>query len=108
MEPVVQIGQLAEYGVPLSATQRKALAAAANRLPARLTIAPGALSDAVIAHVQSAFGKSEILKVRVNSRDRDECELAGIELAEKIGAELVARVGHVVVLYRAALASDGV
>jgi RNA-binding protein YhbY len=86
--------------VGLSAAQRKSLAAAANRLPARINVSPGALGDAVISHIRAALGKSEILKVRVNSRDRDECELVGMELAEKIGGEFVARLGHVVVLYR--------
>lgn len=87
--------------MPLSATERKSFAAAANRLPANTNVSPGQLDDGVIAHIRAAFGKNEILKVRVNSRDRDECELVGMELAEKIGGELVARLGHVVVLYRA-------
>lgn len=86
----------------LSTTERKSLAAAANRLPAKINVSPGSVSEGVIAHIQSAFGKDEILKVRVKSRDRDECELIGMELAEKIGGELIARVGHVVVLYRPA------
>src|SRR5262245_28629515 len=101
VEPARSALPLAEHGMPLSTTQRKSLAAAANRLPAHINVSPGALSDAVIAHIQSAFGKGEVLKIRVNSRDRDECELVGLELAEKIGGELVARVGHVVVLFRA-------
>ena len=85
----------------LTSAQRRALTATANRLPANIHVSPGELGEAVIAHIRAAFGKSEIVKVRVNSRDRDECELVGIELAEKTGGELVARLGHVVVLFRA-------
>jgi RNA-binding protein YhbY len=95
------VGDQAEDDVALTSAQRRALTAAANRLPANIHVAPGELGEPVIEHSRAAFGKSEIVKVRINSRDRDECELVGMELAEKIGGELVARLGHVVVLFRA-------
>ena len=84
----------------LTSTQRRALTAAANRMPANINVSPGGLAETVIAHVRAALGKSEVIKVRVNSKDRDECELIGMELAERVGGEFVTRLGHVVVLFR--------
>lgn len=87
--------------MPLTGKERKALAASANRLEAKIHVSPGALTESVIAHLSTMLGETELLKVRVNSRDRDECDLVGMELVEKLGCEVVSRVGHVLVLYRA-------
>lgn len=88
--------------MPLTSRERKTLAASANRLEAKIHVTPAALTEAVVAHLDAMLRESELLKVRVNTRDRDECDLAGMELVEKLGCEVVARVGHVLVLYRAA------
>lgn len=87
--------------MPLTAKERKTLAASANRLDAKTHVGPNALTDSVIAHLDTMLRESELLKIRVNSRDRDECDLVGLEIAEKLHCEVVSRVGHVLILYRA-------
>lgn len=81
-------------------SKRKELAAKANRLPADVVISADAISDAVVEHVTRAFGKSELLKIRVNTADRSEVDRCACELAARIGGEVVQRVGFVAVLYR--------
>lgn len=86
--------------VPLTTKERKALAASGNRLKATLTLAAGELSDATVAHVQQSFGKHELLKIRINTDDRDECASLAKSLADRIGAELVQVVGRTALLHR--------
>lgn len=84
----------------LTAAQRRELASQANRLSAQVVISSGAVSDAVVAHVSRAFGKGELLKVRINTNDRSEAEATAAALAGRIGGEIVKRLGFVVVIYR--------
>lgn len=86
--------------MPLSAAQRRELSAAANKLSAHIVISAGEVSDAVVAHVARAFGKNELLKVRINTGDRAEADATGELLAERIGGEIIKRLGFVIVLYR--------
>lgn len=86
--------------MPLTAAQRRELATQANRLAAHVVISAGEISDAVVAHVSRAFGKGELLKIRINTSDRIEAESTGTALAERIGGEIVKRLGFVIVLYR--------
>jgi RNA-binding protein len=86
--------------MPLSSGQRRALAARGNRLKASVIISADALSEAAVAHVRSAFGDRELLKVRISTDDREACARATIELAARVPCELVQRVGRVALLYR--------
>ncbi len=95
--------------MPLTAAQRRELASQANRLSAHVVVTAGEVSDAVVAHVSRAFGKGELLKVRINTNDRDEAETTAAALAERIGGEIVKRLGFVAVIYRPQpeIAEDG-
>lgn len=86
--------------MPLTAAQRRELASQANRLSAQVVVSAGEVSDAVVAHVSRAFGKGELLKVRINTTDRAEAESTAAALAERIGGEIVKRLGFVAVIYR--------
>ncbi len=84
----------------LTGKQRRALAAQAHGLKARITLRAEALSDAAIDHVRKALQTRPLLKVRIQTDDRAECDRAAQTLARRIGCLLVQRVGRVVVLYR--------
>lgn len=88
--------------MPLSPKERRTLSAAGNRLAAVTTIAAGELPDGVVAHVRQAFGERELVKVRVQADDRAACGDVGAQLAERVPCEVVARIGRVLLLYRAA------
>ena len=92
--------------MPLSSSERRALAARGNRLKANVVVRADELSDATVAHVRNAFGQKELLKVRISTDDREACSRAAVELAERIPCELVQRVGRVALLYRPAAEAD--
>lgn len=83
----------------LDSKRRRELLAQANRLSASITIHAGEVSPGAVEHVRSAFGKHELLKIRVQADDGDACEATGRRLAEAIPCEWVGRIGRVVVLY---------
>ncbi len=86
--------------MPLSATQRKALAAQANRLKAVVTISADVITPAVIDHVRHCFTERALLKLRINAPSGDECDAAVQRLVAEVPCERIARVGRVAVLYR--------
>lgn len=83
----------------LNGDERRRLAALGNKLTARLVLSPPADAGA-IEHVRRAFGRGELLKVRVNSEDGAECDELGDVLAREIPCEVVNRRGRVLLLFR--------
>jgi RNA-binding protein len=86
----------------LSSAERRALVAKGHRLKARVVIRADEISDSTVAHVRQALAGQELIKVRINTDDRQECLQAAQELAGRIPCELVQRVGRVALLYRPA------
>jgi RNA-binding protein len=93
--------------MPLSSRERRALAARGNRLKASVIIRADELSDATVAHVRNAFGEKELLKIRINTDDREECSRVAVELAARVPCELVQRIGRVALLYRSEAQANG-
>jgi RNA-binding protein len=84
---------------PASAKQRE-LRALANRLKARLIVGHKGLTDSLLAEVRGELGRSELIKVRLDEEDADAAELLAHELAERVPAHLIQRIGRVALLYR--------
>ncbi|MBI5864429.1 MAG: YhbY family RNA-binding protein [Planctomycetes bacterium] len=80
--------------------------AAANRLPTRLAISAGPIDEKTAAHVARAFGDGELIKVRLNTDDRAAAESTAIELAARVEADFVGRVGFVAILHRSRAARE--
>ena len=89
----------------LTSAEKRELKARGNRLDARVTLSERDLSDTAIDHVRRAFGHGDLLKVRVNTRDREICAVVVTKLAERVPCEIVQRVGRVALLYRTPLAN---
>jgi putative YhbY family RNA-binding protein len=85
--------------MPLTATQRRTLAASAHALSPAVTLAESEISDSVAAHVRRQFLTSELIKVRVNTRDRQIFTALVEQLAAKVPCEIVRRIGRVAILY---------
>lgn len=84
----------------LTAMQRKALKARAHHLkPVVMTGAAG-LTDAVLAEIELALERHELIKVRLAGTDRDGHRRANEEICRRTQAALVQSIGHVSVLYR--------
>ena len=86
--------------MPLSAAQRRELAAQGNRPKSAISIAPGELGPSVIEHIRRAFAERELLKVRVATDERTDTASVAEQLAAEVPCEVVQRVGRVLLLYR--------
>jgi len=90
--------------MPLNASRKRELRAAANRLKARIALAGGEPSEDALTNVRRALARTELVKVRVHCEDRQACKSVGDELARRVPCELVSRVGRVLLLYQPAAA----
>ena len=84
----------------LTNAQMRFLRGQAHGLKAQLQIGAKGVSDALVAEVDGALEHHELIKVRVASEDRDARETMIGELAERIGAAVVQKIGKIAVLYR--------
>jgi RNA-binding protein len=85
----------------LTPAQIRFLRGQAHDLKALLQIGGKGLTDAVVAEVDLALEHHELIKVKVAAEDRDARDAMIAALAERSGAALVQRIGHVAILYRA-------
>lgn len=63
-------------------------------------IGKGGLSDNMIASFSDALEKRELIKITVLNNSEDDAKGISEELAKKLRAEIVCRIGHKIVLYR--------
>jgi RNA-binding protein len=85
----------------LTEAQRKYLRGLGHRLQPLARVGNAGLSDAFVAEVDHTLGHHELVKVRVPAGgDREGRDAAITGLAERLGAVLVTRIGHVALLYR--------
>lgn len=84
----------------LTAAQNRFLRGQAHGLKAMLQVGGKGLTDAVVAEVDGALEHHELIKVKIAAEDRDARDALIAALAERSGAALVQRIGHVAVLYR--------
>jgi len=92
--------------MPLTSTQRRTLAASAHTLSPAVTLAESEISDSTAEHVRRQFLATELIKVRVNTRERDVFATVIEQLAAKVPCEIVRRIGRVAILYRPATPAD--
>lgn len=86
----------------LPAADRRRLLAQSHQLAPVATIKDGPPPESVLAHLRTCFATRELLKVRVHADDAVACDRVAAALTGGVPCELVRRVGHVLVLYRAA------
>jgi len=84
----------------LAIRDRKRLRQIAHHLDPVIIVGDHGVSDAVIAETDRALTDHELIKVKVQSGDREERALATAALAGACSAEVVQSIGKVVVLYR--------
>ena len=86
----------------LNEKQKKYLRTLAHpKKPVVITGAAG-VTEALLAEIDVALARHELIKVRVNAADRDERQSMIDAILENSRSELVQRIGHVAVLYRPA------
>lgn len=88
--------------MPLNEKQKKYLRKLAHpKKPVVLTGAAG-ITEPLLAEIDAALARHELIKVRINAADRDERQAMIDAVVENTRSELVQRIGHVAVLYRRA------
>jgi len=85
----------------LSEKQLKFLRGKAHPLKPVIMIGKTGLSAGVTAETERALHDHELIKVRVRTTDREARDALLSELTQQTQSELVTRIGHVAVLYRA-------
>lgn len=86
--------------IALTAAQNRFLRGQAHDLKAMLQVGGKGVTDALVAEIDGALEHHELIKVKVAAADRDERDQLVAQIAERSGAALVQRIGHVAVLYR--------
>ena len=81
---------------------RKLYRAIGHKLHPVLIISNG-LSDNIAAELERALNYHELIKIRVNARDREEKQEILDAINRKHQAELIQLTGHIALLYRPAL-----
>lgn len=86
----------------LSEPQKRHLRKLAHELKPLIIIGNAGFSVAVANELEQTLEHHELIKVRVNAGDREERDAMIAAILKKSRAELVQRIGHIAVLYRAA------
>jgi RNA-binding protein len=84
----------------LTSRERTQLKARAHHLKPIVRVGQAGLSEAFIAELERALTDHELIKVRIDSDDRQARDAAADEICARTEAALVQRVGKVLVLWR--------
>ena len=86
--------------VELTAKDRARLKARAHALEPNVSVGNAGATTAVIAEVERALAKHELIKVKIQGDDRELRKQLGDEIGQATDAAVVHRVGKVVILWR--------
>lgn len=84
----------------LSAAERRQLRRDAHHLKPVVLVGQHGLTAAVEAEIDRALHDHELIKIRYRGEDKSARNTALSAMAETLEADVVASIGHVVVLYR--------
>lgn len=90
----------------LTAKDRRRLSAEGHHLEPKVILAEADVSDNVATRVDAILALHPLMKVRVNTRDREICAAIVSQLAQRVTCEVVQRVGRVALLYREPATAD--
>ncbi|MEM7220878.1 MAG: YhbY family RNA-binding protein [Pseudomonadota bacterium] len=85
----------------MDSSTRKRLRAIAHDLDPVVIVGDAGLSPGVVAETERAIRDHELIKAKVNLEDRGNRKALGDDLAARTGAEVVQRIGKMLVLFKA-------
>ncbi|HFD81605.1 MAG TPA: ribosome assembly RNA-binding protein YhbY [Gammaproteobacteria bacterium] len=83
----------------LTEQQKKRLRGLGHKLKPVILVGAGGLSDSLLEEFDRSLEHHELMKVRVNTGDRNERDAMLQALCRRSGAELVQRVGNIGLLF---------
>jgi RNA-binding protein len=86
--------------ISLTARERARLKARAHALEPNVSVGNAGATKAVVAEVDRALAKHELIKVKIQGDDRQLRKQIGDELGAAADAAVVHRVGKIVILFR--------
>ena len=86
----------------LSNEDKKHLRRLGHKLNPVVTVAGNGLSEPVLAELDRALNDHELIKVKLAVGGKEAKQQVTAEIVEKLGAEVVQTIGHVVLLLRRA------
>ena len=84
----------------MNATDKKQLKTRAHSLKPVVIVGQSGLSESVRAEIELALDHHELIKIKIRDNDRRMREQIGREICIATGAELIQRIGQVIVIYR--------
>ncbi len=88
--------------MPLSESQKRHLRGLAHKLNPVIIVGSNGLTEALLKELDIQLEHHELIKVRANAEDRESRDAMIADMCDRARAELVQRIGHIAVLYRAA------
>lgn len=86
--------------MPITDKQRRWLRQQVHHLKPVVTLGQAGLSDAVLAEIELALDHHELIKIRIGSAEREERDATVQAIADRTGADLIQRIGHVASYFR--------
>lgn len=80
--------------------QRSILRSMAQTIEPIGQIGKGGISDNMVKSFSDALESRELIKLTLLNNSDEEIKSVSVELAQKLGAEVVCTIGHKIVLYR--------
>ena len=90
----------------LSATEKKRFRGIGHHLKPVILVGGNGLSESLLAELDRALEQHELIKVKVHAEDRETRRALIDELPALSGCEIVATIGNVALVYRAARRQD--
>lgn len=89
-----------EICMNLSNTQKKFLKGLAHKLNPVVLLGQNGLTEGVLAEIENAISHHELIKVKIATDDRETKQLIIDAIARETESLVLAKIGHIVVLYR--------
>jgi len=101
-----RINAMSKLDRTISHPQRRDFIRRGHALRAQTTVGRQGLTDAFITQLDQTMRKCDLLKIRIEAESADDATQIAESLAQRIGAELVQRVGRVALIYRPVAEND--
>lgn len=84
----------------LSPKEKKILKAKAHHLNPIIIIGQNGLTQPVLDEIEIALEHHELIKIKANQHDKEDCNTYANEVCQSLKAEFIGRIGKTLIIYR--------